>query len=369
MGETDVFIVGGGPAGLAAAIAARQSGLEVTVADIAQPPIDKACGEGIMPNGVAALEALGVNIPSQDAARFTGIRLADSTVSVESRFPQHFGLGIRRTILHQLLIDRATETGVSMHWAAHVSGVGPHEVFVNGQLVRSRWMIGADGQNSRFRKWMGLKALRPARRRYGFRRHIQCEPWSEFVEVYWNKGCQLYVTPVNAKEICVALITSDPKTRFKDVAVLFPQLARRWGELPLLTREQGAISCSQRFPRVYRGNRALIGEASGSVDAITGEGLSMAFQQALALGEALKKNDLRIYQRAHQKIWRLPSIMAASMLGMDNHAWLRQRVLRVFSANPALFSRLLAIHSGMLAPVDFGMTEAFSLGWKLLVAY
>ncbi|HEX6467232.1 MAG TPA: FAD-dependent oxidoreductase, partial [Terriglobales bacterium] len=111
MGETDVFIVGGGPAGLAAAIAARQSGLEVTVADIAQPPIDKACGEGIMPNGVAALEALGVNIPSQDAARFTGIRLADSTVSVESRFPQHFGLGIRRTILHQLLIDRATETG------------------------------------------------------------------------------------------------------------------------------------------------------------------------------------------------------------------------------------------------------------------
>ncbi|MGB8062426.1 MAG: FAD-binding protein, partial [Candidatus Sulfotelmatobacter sp.] len=49
--STDVFVIGGGPAGLAAAIAARKCGLRVIVADAAQPPIDKACGEGLMPDG------------------------------------------------------------------------------------------------------------------------------------------------------------------------------------------------------------------------------------------------------------------------------------------------------------------------------
>ena len=56
--STDVFVIGGGPAGLAAAIAARQRGFDVLVADGAEPPIDKACGEGLLPDGLAALERL-----------------------------------------------------------------------------------------------------------------------------------------------------------------------------------------------------------------------------------------------------------------------------------------------------------------------
>src|SRR6267378_2491580 len=45
--DTEILVIGGGPAGLAAAIAARKKGFEVTVADGAKPPIDKACGEGL----------------------------------------------------------------------------------------------------------------------------------------------------------------------------------------------------------------------------------------------------------------------------------------------------------------------------------
>src|SRR3979490_781323 len=56
MGEgTSVLVIGGGPAGLAVAIAARMKGFDVTVADGAKPPIDKACGEGLMPGTMAAL--------------------------------------------------------------------------------------------------------------------------------------------------------------------------------------------------------------------------------------------------------------------------------------------------------------------------
>ena len=67
---TDVFVVGGGPAGIAAALAARQHGLEVTVADACRPPIDKPCGEGLMPDGIAALQKLGVSISLTEAHLF-----------------------------------------------------------------------------------------------------------------------------------------------------------------------------------------------------------------------------------------------------------------------------------------------------------
>src|SRR5689334_25022502 len=94
--SVDVFVAGGGPAGLAAAIAARRRGLDVTLADGARPPIDKACGEGIMPDGVAAARALGVAV---DGVPFRGIRFRDGESTAEATFPRGEGLGMRRTEL------------------------------------------------------------------------------------------------------------------------------------------------------------------------------------------------------------------------------------------------------------------------------
>src|SRR6476620_5472642 len=101
--DTDVFVIGGGPAGLAAAIAARRRGLNVTLADASHPPIDKACGEGIMPDAMAAAAQLGIEIPADAGFPFRGIRFAGPTHSVSGRFPQGEGRGIRRTVLHSLL--------------------------------------------------------------------------------------------------------------------------------------------------------------------------------------------------------------------------------------------------------------------------
>ena len=158
--ETDVFVVGGGPAGLAVAIAARNRGFSVTVADVAQPPIDKACAEGIMPDGLAALRKLGVNIPLDAASAFQGIRFSDGESSVQARFAQGPGLGTRRTKLHEILIDNAAAAGIDMHWGARVTGSAPDGVTINGINVRCRWLVGADGQNSRVRCWSGLDSVR-----------------------------------------------------------------------------------------------------------------------------------------------------------------------------------------------------------------
>src|SRR5271157_5948779 len=121
--STDVFIIGGGPAGLAAAIAARRRGLDVIVADAERPPIDKPCGEGIMPDGLAAARALGIHLDSTPARWFPGIRFWDGATSVEARFERGPGLGIRRTTLHQVLMDLAAQAGVRLAWGTAVTGI------------------------------------------------------------------------------------------------------------------------------------------------------------------------------------------------------------------------------------------------------
>jgi flavin-dependent dehydrogenase len=119
---------------------------------------------------------------------------------------------------------------------------------------------------------------------------------------------------------------------------------------------------------VYHSRTALVGEASGSVDAITGEGLSMSFQQSVALAEAMYRGDLASYQSAHRKIARLPRAMSSLMLTMDQNHRFRNRVFRAFSAEPSFFSKLLAIHTGAISPASFGAARMVSLGWHLLTA-
>src|SRR5271165_5945964 len=192
----EVIVAGGGPAGLAAAIAARQAGLEVTVVDRAHPPIDKACGEGIMPDGLAALQRLGVTVPPAQAYPFGGIRFVDDSHSVEATFAAGEGYGVRRVILHELLVQRAIAVGVDLRWGTRVTGLSAEGVEIEGTTIPYRWLVCADGQNSLLRKKSGAFKSRPASVRYGFRRHYRVALWTNFVEVHWADCGQMYVTPV-----------------------------------------------------------------------------------------------------------------------------------------------------------------------------
>jgi flavin-dependent dehydrogenase len=334
---TDVFIVGGGPAGLAAAIAARLKGFDVTVADSAHPPIDKACGEGLMPDSHAALRRLGIAFDPEQSFAFRGIRFIGDGGSVAADFPADPGIAVRRIRLHQLLIDRAQEAGVKLLWRTHIADLDD---------IRARWIIGADGANSRVRRWAGLDAVRHESMRYGFRRHYRVRPWTDFVEVYWGLGCQLYVTGVAHDEMLIGLLTRDPHMRLKDALPHFPDLARKLAGAATLSKERGAITFMRRLRRVHRGRIALIGDASGSVDAITGEGLSLAFRQAILLADALAADNLEPYQAAHRSMARRPAFMAQLLLTLDRFPRLRPMVLGMFAAKPVIFERLLAVHAG-----------------------
>lgn len=105
----DLLVAGGGPAGLAAAIHATLAGMEAVVVEPRPTPVDKACGEGVMPGGVRALHALGVD-PGGRPLR--GIRYLDGTHSAEAAFRDGHGLGVRRTELHAALRARADGLGI-----------------------------------------------------------------------------------------------------------------------------------------------------------------------------------------------------------------------------------------------------------------
>lgn len=366
--RTDVFVAGGGPAGLAAAIAARQRGLDVIVADGARPPIDKACGEGLMPNGAAALGALGVTLSRGDAVPFRGIRFLGPGSSAEARFPGASGHGIRRTTLHRLLAGRAEAMGVRLLWGTPVRHLTSDGIVLDSGPVACRWIVGADGQRSQVRTWAGLAAAGSRPQRYGFRRHVRVAPWTDVVEVHWGRGVQAFVTPVGPSEVCIAMLSCDPRLRFHHLPLACPTLAPHLAGAQATTPERGAISASHRLRAVTRGRVALIGEASGSVDAVTGEGLSIIFEQALALGDALAAGDLALYEAAHRRIGRLPAAMARLLLAMDRFPWLCRRGIRALGAEPALFSRLLALHVGPPPSPEVVAGRFCALGWRLLTA-
>ncbi len=351
----DVLIAGGGPAGLAAAIALRQKGLDVLVADAGRTPIDKACGEGLMPDAQKDLAALGIQLTAQDGEAFEGIAFLSGRHYAAARFERGTGVGIRRLQLHSLLVARCRQLGVRLAWGSRISADRTQNQLwtMDGEPCVYRYAIGADGQSSRVRQSIGLGQGSVLSRRFGARCHYRVKPWSRMVEVHWGDLGQAYITPVGPEEICVATVARSPATRMEAVLASLPALRAHLEGASPTSKMRGALTTTRKLRRVTAGNVALTGDASGSADAITGEGIALSFRQARLLAEAIAVDDLAIYEARHPAILRMPHHMSRAMLSMDAWPWLRERAMAFFSAQPQLFAHLLALHLGERTLRDF----------------
>ena len=275
-------------------------------------------------------------------------------------------MGLRRPLLHERLVTRAEECGVEFLWKTPVSGIYADGVQLGREKIRARWIIGADGQGSRARRWSGLEAEKISKKLFAIRHHYRVKPWSNYMEVYWGADTQAYVTPGSEQEICIVVMSERAEyATFERAFSQFGELRDRLRGSELSSRQRGAVTAMRSLQNVQRGNVALVGDASGGVDAITGEGLRLAFRQAFALAAAMAAGDLTRYEAAHERLARRPLAMCGLMLWLGRHPRIRARVLRALENKPELFTRLLAMHVGEGSPADVVSAGAL-LGWQLL---
>lgn len=332
----DVLVAGAGPAGLATAIRCAQEGLSVAVAEPRAMPIDKACGEGLMPAAVSRLAALGVR-PAGRPLR--GIRYLDGSHRADARLRHGHGLGVRRTTLHAALAARAAELSILV-LPARVTSVTQDDDAVTAAGLRAHYLVAADGLHSTVRRTCGLDPPRARRPRFGLRRHYRLAPWSDLVEVHWAAESEAYVTPLADDLVGVAILGGE-RGDFASRLAEFPALRSRLEGAEPSGEVRGAGPLRQDVPCRSAGNILLVGDASGYVDALTGEGIGAALAQAEVLAECLAAGRPGDYERAWRRACRRSRLLTSGLLWARHQALLGPRVVPAAQRLPRVFTTIV----------------------------
>jgi menaquinone-9 beta-reductase len=363
MRKLEVAIVGGGPAGLAVAIHAARHGLSTMVFERQTWPVDKACGEGLLTAGLKELEALGArrHLTPEDCSPIVGIRyLQEDGTQVEAHLPTPGGLGIRRLGLIRALELTAREAGVELRQQCNVRSVvrHPDEVLLtlaSGEELSAGFLVAADGLASPLRRAQGLEGPEePAEnRRFGLRQHFRVTPWTDFVEVHFARGVEAYITPAGRERVGVAFLWGgsqlDGKISFQHLLQRFPRLEQRLAGAATDSRARGAGPLLRNVKNRTLDRFVLVGDAAGYVDAITGEGLTLALRSAAALGRILPdalargagRETLLPYERAVHAYFRRYAFFTHLLLTLSRYPRARHHVIRGMARLPITFKKML----------------------------
>lgn len=328
----DLLVVGAGPAGLGTALYAARAGMRVVVVEQRVGPLDKACGEGLMPGAVRALRELGV---TPDGFPFHGIRYVDGRRTAEARFRHGEGRGVRRTVLQAAMAEWAAGAGVELV-AARADEVRQDRESVTAAGLTARYLVAADGLHSRVRERLGLGVPDGRPRRFGLRRHYATAPWTDLVEVHWSPRAEAYVTPVDEGLIGVAVLSQD-RAPYDEQLRAFPGLAAR---LPTdaATAVRGAGALRQRVRSRVAGRVLLVGDAAGYVDALTGEGIAVSLACARALVQCLVAGQPERYEREWWRASRRYRLLTESLLWVRRQPPLARSIVPAAALAPKVFA-------------------------------
>jgi flavin-dependent dehydrogenase len=255
------------------------------------------------------------------------------------------------------MAERARECGVALVTGCEIrdpaidaDGV---TLQANGLALRARLLVAADGLHSPLRRAAGLEVPHRGPIRFGVRQHFAIPPWGARVEVHFAAGAEAYVTPAGAKRIGVAFLWEDgalgEKAGFANLLARFPAIAARLDGAAVDSAPRGAGPLRHDVRVRVRDRFVLLGDAAGYVDAITGEGLSLAFTSAAALAELLPKAldegamaaSLAPYARAVASAFTDYARSAKALVWMARHPRLRRMAIDRLIAHPWLFERAL----------------------------
>jgi menaquinone-9 beta-reductase len=358
----DAVVAGGGPAGLAFAIGAATRGLDVTVLERGAGALDEACGEGILPGGARALDELGALpfVAPREAFRLGEIRWIEGGEVARLRLPEPGGLGIRRTALSAALRARARALGVELLDGADVAAHrrGPGRIWVDvrgGDPVAGRILVAADGLGSPIRRREGLDQPVLAPPRFGIRQHFAIPPWADAVEVHFAEGAEAYVTPVGERRVGVAILfEKGARVTFEHLLRRFPALGAVLDAAPIDSVVRGAGPFARSAKARVAERLVLLGDAAGYLDAVTGEGLALAFgcaaDLARLLPDALAAGASAGALAPYEACWRrryLPyHAWTRAVLALSRSPRIRRRVLALAAAHARPFERVVAAAVG-----------------------
>ena len=327
----DVAIAGGGPAGSGLAIELGRRGVRVTLYEKAQHPRPKACGEGLLPHGVAALSGLA-GLP--DAPRVRGLRFVAGGASSHADFPEGFGLVVRRDWFDAWLFDKAASTpNVDARMGAPYRSHG------------ERFVVGADGRNSIFHR--RLEARRPRGMRVGLSAHVVgLAGVSDRVEVFFHREGELYVAPTGGGETLVAALFRREHFRRDGITHLLgaiPETRARTSHVEFTTPVLAASPLGLRLSRVVDDRLLLIGDAAGAPDPITGDGIALAMASVKPAADAIVSGDLASYERARLTMGRNADRLGRLLLTV---ARAEGRVAQALLRKQSLITTLLDVALG-----------------------
>jgi len=381
----DVAVVGAGPAGCAAAIHLARMGRFVLLVERSPAPRRKACGEGLFPRGVAELERLGVLkrlIDSSEPIR--GLRFHAGNSMAEARLGSATrpAMGMRRGELERELMAEARRAGVDVRDGAAVAGLVVRERTAAGirlrtnEAVEARLVIAADGLQSPLRRAVGLDR-QPRGDRYGVAAHVRmANPPAGSVEVYFEDGYELYLTPVGDGLVNAAVLTrKEGMARFagrledgyRELLAGHPAMADGF-EVADRVLAAGPFASGAR--QAYRANVLLAGDAAGFFDGISGEGMSLALVSGRLAANAADEwlssgsaSPLRAYDRELARLRRNSELVARLSLVLGRWPWMACFAVGRL-ANPEAFTKLAAISSGEAGWATFGLPELSGLALR-----
>jgi len=394
----DVLVVGGGPSGAATAYWLAEAGHDVVVVERKTFPREKTCGDGLTPRAVHQLDEMGLTERLADFHRYDGLRACAHGIELELRWPEHpvfpsHGYVVRRSDLDTIVAEQAVKSGAVLRQGTEAVAPLVDDGLVTGAIVedkesgrtselRARFVVVADGANSRFGRALGTGRNRAYPQGMAIRGYFASDlsdtPWIESaLDVRDRNGNSLpgygWIFPLGDGEINVGIGLLSTFRDFKSVntthimnefAATAPE---RWGISPASATSEptgGRLPMGGSVGPKVGPTWIVVGDAAGSINPFNGEGIDYAYETgrmaAGLLDETLRTGDGLVLQRypalldaEYGRYFKVARLFA-KVIG--NPALMRE-LTRVGMRSHTLMDWVLRIMANLLRDDELGMAE------------